>query len=88
MLALRPAVLCNATQDMWSFAALGLTSRLTMWMLLDCWNFEETVLGFVLHCTSWAADRCILPHGTAAAPDRAGFTVGDTEASQPGALGR
>lgn len=50
MLALRLAALCIATRDMRSFAALGLTSRPTMQMSLDWWNFEEAVLGFFLHC--------------------------------------
>jgi hypothetical protein len=53
-LALRLAALCIAIQGMRSFVALGLTSRLTMQMSLDWWNFDEAVLGFFLHCAAVA----------------------------------
>jgi hypothetical protein len=53
-LALRLAALCIAIQGMRSFVALGLTSRLTMQMSLEWWNFDEAVLGFFLHCAAVA----------------------------------
>ncbi len=42
----------------WAFTAvavhLGLGARLTMQVSLDWWNFEESVLGFFLHCAAVA----------------------------------
>lgn len=48
--ALRLAALAIAVQGALSSAELALGEKLTMQMSLDWWNFEESVVGFFLHC--------------------------------------
>lgn len=53
-IALRLATLAIAACGLWSVFALQLGTRLTMQVSLDWWNFEESVLGFFLHCIAAA----------------------------------
>jgi hypothetical protein len=53
-LALRAVVVVIAIHGVWSAFALGLGTRLAMQVTLDWWNFEESVLGFFVHCIAIA----------------------------------
>jgi len=53
-LALRTAASAIAVLGVWSAFELGLGGKLTMQMTLDWWNFEESVLGFFVHCVAIA----------------------------------
>jgi hypothetical protein len=53
-LALRAAAVVIALHGIWSAFALGLGTRLAMRVTLDWWNFEESVLGFFVHCIAIA----------------------------------
>lgn len=57
--ALRTAILRGiaftvALHGAWSAAMLGLGGKLSMQMTLDWWNFEESVVGFFIHCAAIA----------------------------------
>ncbi|MET0742476.1 MAG: DUF4405 domain-containing protein [Microvirga sp.] len=53
-LALRGAAFAIALHGVWSAFVLGLGTRLSMQVTLDWWNFEESVLGFFIHCIAIA----------------------------------
>jgi Domain of unknown function (DUF4405) len=48
--ALRVAAVAIAILGVWSSFELGLGTKLAMQVTLDWWNFEESVLGFFVHC--------------------------------------
>jgi len=52
--ALRAAAVAIAIHGIWSSFELGLGTKLTMQVTLDWWNFEESVLGFFVHCIAVA----------------------------------
>lgn len=47
---LRLAAAAVAGYGLWSSSVLALGTKLTMEMTLDWWNFEESVIGFFVHC--------------------------------------
>ncbi|MCW0000118.1 DUF4405 domain-containing protein [Pararhizobium sp. YC-54] len=49
-LALRVVSLLMAIHGVWSSFALAVGTKLSMQMTLDWWNFEESVVGFFIHC--------------------------------------
>ncbi len=53
-LALRAAAVVIAIHGVWSSFELGLGTKLAMQVTLDWWNFEESVLGFFVHCIAIA----------------------------------
>lgn len=53
-LALRVATVIIAIHGGWSSSVLGLGTKLAMQVTLDWWNFEESVLGFFVHCIAIA----------------------------------
>jgi len=52
--ALRAAAIVIAIHGVWSSFELGLGTKLVMQVTLDWWNFEESVLGFFVHCIAIA----------------------------------
>lgn len=53
-LVLRLIAVAIAVHGVWSSFALGLGAKLSMQMTLDWWNFEESVVGFFIHCIAIA----------------------------------
>jgi hypothetical protein len=53
-LLLRAMAVAIAIHGVWSFLQLGLGTKLSMQMTLDWWNFEESVVGFFVHCAAVA----------------------------------
>ena len=51
---LRAAAVVIAIHGVWSSFELGLGTKLAMQVTLDWWNFEESVLGFFVHCIAIA----------------------------------
>jgi hypothetical protein len=49
---LRAAAAIIAAYGLWSSSVLALGTKLSMQMTLDWWNFEESVLGFFIHCAA------------------------------------
>jgi Na+/proline symporter len=61
-LVLRMIALGVALHGVWSAAVLGLGGKLSMQMTLDWWNFEESVLGFFVHCAAVAGLAMVLAY--------------------------
>jgi hypothetical protein len=53
-LALRASAIAIAAHGVWSSFELGLGTKLAMQVTLDWWSFEESVLGFFVHCIAIA----------------------------------
>ncbi|CAK7255783.1 MULTISPECIES: DUF4405 domain-containing protein [unclassified Shinella] len=49
-LVLRMIAILVAIHGVWSSFALAVGTKLSMQMTLDWWNFEESVMGFFVHC--------------------------------------
>lgn len=49
-LGLRAIAVLIAVHGVWSSFELAIGTKLSMQMTLDWWNFEESVLGFFIHC--------------------------------------
>jgi len=53
-LVLRLVTAATAALGVWSSFQLGIGGKLSMQMTLDWWNFEESVVGFFVHCIAIA----------------------------------
>jgi hypothetical protein len=53
-IAFRALAVAIAIHGIWSSYELGLGTKLSMRMTLDWWNFEESVVGFFIHCIAVA----------------------------------
>lgn len=62
-LVLRTLAVCLAVQGVFSSFALSMGTQLSMQITLDWWNFEESVIGFFLHCIAVAGLYIALTYG-------------------------
>ena len=62
--ALRLITAVIAIHGVWSWSELGLGTKLAMKMTLDWWNFEESVVGFFVHCVAVAGLAMALTYYT------------------------
>jgi hypothetical protein len=52
--ALRLIAVAIAVHGVWSSLELGIGTKLAMQVTLDWWNFEDSVVGFFVHCSAIA----------------------------------
>jgi hypothetical protein len=74
-LVLRAVAVCLAIQGVFSSFELSMGTQLAMQITLDWWNFEESAIGFFLHCIAVSGLYIALTYGIIGLMERRGFQL-------------